>query len=125
MNNDNAGAVVYREDYAPWPWRLMNATLRFDIGSDFTRVISRLELEPNPLAARSGSIELDGSGLELVSLKLDGRLLEPQESERIGERLSIPAGNGPHVLETEVRIYPDENTALEGLYRSGDFLLTQ
>ncbi len=37
----------------------------------------------------------------------------------------IPDAPGQCVIETEVRIYPSRNTALEGLYESGEFLLTQ
>ena len=124
MMKNTTGSMVYRKDYKPWPWSMTKATLRFEIGDESTRVVSVLELEPNPHAAASETIELDGQGLELVSVVLDGNRLEDEVS--LGEdRLLIEAGQGPHLLETEVLIHPDRNTALEGLYRSGDFLLTQ
>ena len=125
MSTNTAAKVVLRKDYAPYPWILSNVSLRFEIAEDETRVLSTLEFIPNPAARPSGSIELDGQDMELVSLALNGRKLEKEEFKTTGKKLLVEAAAGPARLDIEVLIRPGENTALEGLYQSGDFLLTQ
>ena len=49
----------------------------------------------------------------------------PVTAISVGETLIIPDAPQNSVLKTEVRIHPASNSALEGLYRSGEFLLTQ
>jgi len=70
-------------------------------------------------------IVLNGSNLELVSMTLNDRTLSPADYVIEGETLTIPDVSQNCVLKTEVRIHPDSNSALEGLYLSGEFLLTQ
>ena len=52
-------------------------------------------------------------------------VLEPGGFELGPGGLSVKTDAGSCRLDLEVLIRPDENTALDGLYRSGDFLLTQ
>ncbi|MGD8345802.1 MAG: aminopeptidase N, partial [Lysobacterales bacterium] len=95
------------------------------IGEDATRVTSTLEFEPRQAASKAASIDLDGDNLQLVSLKRDGEVLDPGACQRSAGGLSIPVEQKACRLELEVIIHPEHNTALEGLYCSGDFLLTQ
>ncbi|MEE4218040.1 MAG: aminopeptidase N [Xanthomonadales bacterium] len=125
MSKDTAAKVVLRKDYAPYPWILNHTSLRFEIEADVTRVLSTLEFIRNPAAQPSGTIDLDGQDMELVSLALNGRRLENGEFEADSSKLSVKAAQGPARLDVEVLIRPQENTALEGLYQSGNFLLTQ
>ena len=125
MSKNTAAKAVLRTDYTPYPWILTSTALRFEIEADETRVSSTLEFIPNPAARPSGSIDLDGQDMELVSLALNGRKLEKGEFETTGKNLSVKAAAGPARLDIEVLIRPRENTALDGLYQSGDFLLTQ
>jgi aminopeptidase N len=63
--------------------------------------------------------------MELVSVALDGRVLGGEDYSCDSSKLVIHDAPARCKLEIEVRIKPHENTALEGLYPSGNFLLTQ
>ena len=90
-----------------------------------TEVRSRLHCTRNPAVA-AGALVLNGEALELVSLTLDGTALEADRYTHADDLLTI-AGPLPDacVLETVVRIAPDKNTQLSGLYRSRDGYFTQ
>ena len=125
MKQDSAAKAVQRKDYAPFPWRIDSAAFRFEIGADDTRVRSRLEISRNPATPAAKRIELDGREMELESVALDGEVLSPDGFSVDERRLAVDLSGDRARLEIVVRIRPQDNTALEGLYPSGDFLLTQ
>jgi aminopeptidase N len=127
MMKGATGKAVLRKDYVPFPWNVEKASFRFEIGLDSTRVQSELEFRRNPAggAVGSGDIELNGQDMELVSVALDGRRLGPAEFTLSADKLVVHAAPPSCQLRIEVLICPRENTALEGLYPSGGFLLTQ
>jgi aminopeptidase N len=125
MSKGTTAAAVYRKDYKPYPWTLEQAVLRFEIEGEHTRVLTSLEFTPNPAAETSDRIELNGECMELISVSLNGRRLTEDEYRLSDESLLIKGVKGACSLDLEVHIRPQENTALEGLYPSGDFLLTQ
>lgn len=117
--------VKYRKDYTPPDYLIDHIDLRVDIHPDHTRVDSTLTLRRNPERPAGQPLVLDGAGLELVELRIDGRRLPADEYRRDRHGLTIPDfGDGGRV-EIANRIYPATNTALEGLYQSGDILCTQ
>ncbi len=127
MKKGAAGKTVYRKDYSPYPWKVERVRLRFEIGRESTRVQSVLDFRRNPAspdAARAG-IELDGQNMELLAVSIDGRRLEPAAFTLTPDTLTVHAAPDACQLQIEVLIRPHENTALEGLYPSGGFLLTQ
>lgn len=117
--------TVLRENYRPFAWILDQLKLRFEIGDESTRVISELQLSRNPSARPSNEIELDGQQMELVSVLMDGNVLAPGDYSLNADKLVIQNAPDSCALTIEVLIKPPENTALEGLYSSGGFLLTQ
>ena len=121
---ENQPHIIYRKDYQQPDYWLCQVDLDFDIDPEKTRVFSRLQFEKNQ--QQSGhELVLDGKELETVSIKVDGRQLAVDEYCIDGERLCIKGMPDKFVLEIEVVINPSTNTALEGLYSSGDFLSTQ
>jgi len=115
--------AIHRKDYAPYPWAVDHVELHFDIHEDFTEVTARLEVR-----AKSGApepLELDGAGLELRDIAVDGNALGSDHYRLSGETLTIDAVPAECTITTRVRIRPAQNSALEGLYASGKFLLTQ
>lgn len=125
MSKDTTATAVFRKDYTAYPWKLNSVSLRFEIGEGETRVISTLEFEPNPLAAPSGTINLDGQDIQLLALSLNGVPLATDKFVQTENGLQVESPGGPARLEIKALIRPLENTALEGLYQSGNFLLTQ
>jgi aminopeptidase N len=109
-------------DYQPPDFVIDTADLSFDLGEEETRVSARLSVRRNT-ADKSAPLRLDGEALELVSLKLDG----VAKAHRLGGDGALIVADLPDAftLETEVRIEPQNNTALSGLYKSGGNFCTQ
>ena len=125
MKDGIAGKTIYRKDYTVYPWDIDQLDLHFDIGLETTVVRAEMEFQLIDGATAPQDIVLNGSDLELVSMTLNGRVLTAEDYVVEGETLTIPDAPQKSVLRTEVRIHPASNSALEGLYLSGEFLLTQ
>ena len=118
--------TIYLRDYRPPEFLIDRVELRFDLGEEETLVHSKLSMRRNPAAdAGDGCLHLHGEQLELVSIKLDGKDLGEDAYELDDEGLTLHQPPGHFVLETIARIRPQENTALEGLYKSGAMFCTQ
>ena len=116
----------FLKDYRPSGWLIDTAALRVELGEDGSVVHARLALRRNPdPKAEPGPLVLHGRELETLSLALDGRPLAATDYQADGETLTLPGVTGDCVLESSVRIHPESNTSLEGLYRSGGNFCTQ
>jgi aminopeptidase N len=118
--------TIRRGDYAPPAYLVDTVALDFTLDPAATLVRARLALRRNPQAAPDAPLRLDGEGLELLEARLDGAVLPPERC-RLGEdgSLSIAEPPAAGLLETLVRIAPERNTALSGLYTSGGNYYTQ
>jgi len=129
MNNrsDTSPTLVRLTEYRAPAWRVSQVELTFDLGIDTTEVTSRLHLQRDP--AQDAPLRLDGEGLELLSIALDGQPLDEHAWRYVDNVLEVDGARDGSVLETRVCLRPAANTALEGLYLSGPrergFLLTQ
>ena len=126
MTQNFAQTTRYLADYRPFPFRLRETRLEFDLSPDATVVRSALLMESR---AAGADLVLDGgAGLILRALAVDGRPLDPADYVRGGEVLTIRATalpHGPFTLTAEVQIDPSANTAFEGLYLSNGIYCTQ
>ena len=117
--------AVFLADYAPPPWLIDTIELDVDIRCDATRVIGRLRCVRNPAVAGDHPLVLDGEQLETLAVAIDGQTLAPDAYTLDADRLTISRLPDAFCLETRVRIRPDANTELSGLYRSTDGYFTQ
>ena len=118
--------VTRLADYRPPAFLVDTVALRFELGDESTLVHSRLEIRRNERHGVDGApLILNGQGLALVSLALDGRPLDATEYQCDAETLRMTHVPDQFVLESTVRIEPQKNTALEGLYRSRGMFCTQ
>jgi len=118
--------VIRLKDYHPSEFLIDQVDLRVDLDLDETLVEAELSLRRNPAAPRGdGDLRLDGEQLELIDVALDGRVLPPVEYQVQDDALIVRRVPDRFLLRTRVRIRPKANTALEGLYASGDMLCTQ
>ena len=118
--------TIYLKDYRPPEYLVDQVMLQFDLGEQETRVQARLQMRRNPAAETSSDfLYLHGEQLELLTLALDGVPLEPEAYRVDDEGLTLFRVPEAFVLESEVRILPHNNTALEGLYKSGSMFCTQ
>ncbi|OEU76512.1 MAG: aminopeptidase N [Desulfuromonadales bacterium C00003107] len=117
--------TIYLKDYAPPAYRVDSVELCFELGEENTRVVSRLALRRQPGVGKEQPLVLDGVDLQLDQLHLDGRLLQIDDYVCNDENLTIHQVPEDFLLETTVTLRPQDNTALEGLYRSGSMFCTQ
>ena len=122
---DATPRTTHLQDYAPPPYRVETVELRFELGEGTTRVGSTLRLRRDPSAAPGTPLVLDGQDLELLALALDGVPLEPGRYRTDPGSLTVEDVPESFTLTVETRIRPEENTALEGLYRVGGLYCTQ
>ena len=114
------------ENYRPPDWLVETVALDIALHPTRSRVRSKLKLKPNPQAASAAPLMLDGDELNLVSIKLDGKELNPDTFTATPDRLTIPQPpQREFVLEIETVVDPTNNTQLMGLYRSSGTYCTQ
>ena len=117
--------TIYRKDYRPPVFQVEHIELGIDLDPAATVVAARLHLvRQNP-----GALELDGEGLALLEIALDHRPLPPRAYRLAtrGDEQTLTIAELPErcVLDIAVRISPEANTSLMGLYLSGGNFVTQ
>ncbi len=120
--------AIYLKDYKVPPFLIIETNLHVDIHEDVTTVTSTLKVVKNPEAAADDQLHLvlDGSkDLDTQSIAIDGRMLTDNEFKVDQDELSLFDVPEAFELTTAVQIKPQDNTALEGLYKSGDMYCTQ
>ncbi|MFZ3178037.1 MAG: aminopeptidase N [Methylovirgula sp.] len=113
-------------DYRP-PDYLID-TVNLDLGLDphATRVVARLSIRPNPNGRSGADLTLDGDGLNVKRVVLDGDEIDLRANFITPDALTIAnPPQRPFTLEVETEINPSANTFLMGLYRSGSAYCTQ
>ena len=118
-------SLVRLADYSPAPFVLDRTDLTVQIFEDHSLVAASLQCRPNP-AGTPGPMQLCGEGLELLELRLDGAPLAP-DAYRLepGALVLLAPPQRPFQLESLVRIHPETNSSLEGLYVSGGMVTSQ
>ena len=120
--------AIYLKDYKVPPFLIEETHLHVDIHEDVTTVTTTLKVVRNPEAEAEDAVNLvlDGSkDLDTQSIAIDGRVLTSNEYQVDTAELSIFEAPDAFELTTSVQIKPQDNTALEGLYKSGDMFCTQ
>jgi len=116
---------VHRRDYAPPPFLVDQVKLDLDFRSGEVLVDSQLHLRRNPAAVPGQALQLDGHGLQTISLAIDGVPLDAEHYACTDSRLTIADVPDRLTLNTLTRLDPDRNSSLSGLYRSQDGYFTQ
>src|SRR5215216_1294381 len=116
-------AKTYLKDYKPSEFNIDRIHLEIDIEDAFTLVKSTLWIRKMDPAKKE--LTLDGIGLELIELQIDGRTLNPDEYFKAEDSLTIKQVPDSFKFESLCKIYPNKNTQLLGLYRSGNQYCTQ
>jgi aminopeptidase N len=128
MAAPGAGPTVkYRKDYKPTSYLLGQVNLNFNLNEETSRVRSKLEFVPNYEGSSPPEIFLNGrKDVKLVSVKVDGNALSESDYKLAPDSLTIlspPSGSFQVEIETELK--PQDNTSLEGLYKSSGNFCTQ
>jgi len=113
-------------DYRPPEWLVDTVELDIALHPTTTRVRAKLTLRPNGISGAPAPLMLDGEGLELCSIAIDGAALPNEQYVATSDRLSIAQPpQRPFRLEIETKVNPSNNTELQGLYRSASVYCTQ
>lgn len=117
--------TIFLKDYEAPAYAIKHTDLHFELFDEHTLVHSELRFERTEGAAADAVLELNGVDLELLKLAIDGRDLGSDDYELGDECLRICDVPATGVLTSTVRLCPQDNTSLEGLYRSRGLFCTQ
>ena len=124
--SQNQHRTIYLKDYLPPAFLVDQVELTFKISPGETRVHSRLHLRRNNHPSAVGApLHLDGRNLQLITVSLDGTMLGAERYRVDEESLTLDEIPDQCLLEVVTKIAPEENTSLEGLYRSRVMYCTQ
>ncbi|UQB41694.1 aminopeptidase N [Thiomicrospira microaerophila] len=120
--------VNYLSEYQPCDFEVLSVNLLFELSASSTLVTNRMLIKR--LASRSVSesenkLKLNGEGLVLKSVRLNGQLLSEAGFQVTQEHLFLSPEGDEFELEVVTEINPQANTALEGLYLSSGNFCTQ
>ncbi len=123
----DTGQVFRLEDYRPSDYLIPATHLTFQLSPESTIVVAELTVRRRPGAAQNAPLMLDGDGLELRSIRIDGEAPAEEDYRADPDQLVIPH---PPAAETfrltiETATSPTSNQALMGLYRTGGVYCTQ
>ena len=124
MRNDQP-VTFRRGDYQPPAYQVERVELEFDLDPEQTLVTATLRVRRDPRQSAREPLRLDGEDLELVSVALDGRSLDPSDYDQRNGGLTI--AHVPETFELRIvnRIRPVGNTELMGLFVSNGRFFTQ
>ena len=114
-------ALIRRADYQPPCFALDSTQLDIALFADHARVTATLSVR----RLADGPLLLNGEGLELVHLKIDGQPAGPQDVTHGPDGLLLTNLGPSAEIEVASLCDPWNNKALEGLYASGPMLCTQ
>lgn len=121
MRIDAAPTPTRLSDYAPYNFELSASHFDVQLDPSKTRVTSRLTMK----RLAPGPLELDGDGIDLVSVSVDGRSLKRTEYRLTQTALILNDLPDAFELTLETTCDPSANTTLMGLYVSGGRFCTQ
>ncbi|QSZ41343.1 aminopeptidase N [Sulfurimonas aquatica] len=115
--------AIYLKDYKKPAFSIESVNLEFDLYEEFAIVTNIMKM--NKVDGNEKTLELHSTDLELVELYIND--LKLKESRYIISKESLSVLNVPSEFTLKVvnKIYPQNNTELEGLYKSGSIFCTQ
>jgi aminopeptidase N len=117
---------IYLKDYQVPNFLIDKIYLDVSLYEEESFVISRLNIRRNPEAENQHApLVLNGQELNLLELRLDGQLLLSKDYKLDDKSLTVKGVKNSFELESKVSIKPQENTSLEGLYKSSNKFCTQ
>lgn len=123
----DTGQVFRLEEYRPSDYLIPRTGLDFRLSPDATRVTAELVIARREGIAAKTPLVLDGDGLTLIGIEIDGVPLDPSSYEATADGLTIltppEAQNFRLTIETEIS--PSANSALMGLFRTSGVYCTQ
>lgn len=118
--------MIYLKDYQAPEYLIDETHLTFELFEDHSLVHAQLVMRRNPArGAGLPPLVLDGQQLELLSVSLADQPLSADDYQLDDSHLTLHPTSASFTLDTSVKIHPESNTALEGLYKSSGMFCTQ
>lgn len=117
--------TIYLKDYTQPPYWITNVDLVFNLEEEQAQVSSTLSVSKNKNISGDQPLVLQGEELSLESISIDGKTLQASEYTVTGTDLTIHSVPDAFTLEIKTTTKPQENTSLEGLYKSSGNFCTQ
>lgn len=116
--------TVYLKDYQPPAYLIPQIHLDFDLYEEKTIVTATSQVSRALHTPPGTPLVLDGSGLKLMRLKINGK--DGMAQAKVGED-TLTLTNLPENFELEIQteIYPQDNKAFSGLYKTKKIFCTQ
>ncbi|MEZ7517760.1 aminopeptidase N [Psychrobacter sp. NPDC078370] len=111
----HAPSKINLKDYTKPSFDVETVHLDIKLFEDYAQVDSKLEM----VRQTAGDIVLFGESLELLTITMNGKALSTEDYQQVAGKLTIYNAPERATLDIQVRIYPQTNTALEGLYMAG------
>ncbi len=125
QKTQSVNKIKYRKDYQPTAYGIDQTELIFELENEATQVTAILHFVARE-NKNNEPLVLHGKQLELIHLQLDGRELTEDEFCYEHDRLTVfHVPQKPFVLTSKVKINPQANTSLNGLYLSNGKFCTQ
>lgn len=115
--------TIYLKDYKAPEFRVLECDLTFELFEEYALVTNIMKIQKSDKTAKN--ISLDAIELELLELWIND--LKLKDSRYVLEDEKLVVLNVPDEFSLKVvnKIYPQNNTELEGLYKSGSIFCTQ
>ncbi|WP_201551011.1 aminopeptidase N [Psychrobacter fjordensis] len=110
-----APSKINLKDYKKPSFDVETVDLNIKLFEEFAQVDSTLKM----IRQTAGDIVLFGEALELLAISMNGETLTAEHYQQDADKLTISNAPDEVVLDIQVRICPQTNTALEGLYMAG------
>ncbi|WP_444998058.1 aminopeptidase N [Aliikangiella sp. IMCC44359] len=120
--------VKFRKDYQPSQYLIKHTDLIFQLFDSHVLVTAEIDIESNPNRKNPQELTplvLDGDELELLEIYVNGSNLDSTQYEIVDNGLIVKQTAEKFTLKTLTKIYPQQNTSLEGLYQSNGKFCTQ
>ena len=127
MKDAQPGAIYLKDYQAPDYW-IDKTELSFDLGENETRVTARLQFRLNQDRhdRQLPPLVLHGNAdMTLAEVKVDGVALSADQYTLTSETLTLPVSSDRFETEIVSVLAPQDNTSMEGLYKSGGMYCTQ
>lgn len=123
---DAQAKTIYLKDYQVPDFLIDTTDLHFTLTESHAEVRSTLAIRRNPDSDnQTAELVLQGQELVLQSLAINGAALSTNQYQRTASSLTIYSVPDIFELACITKIKPQQNTSLEGLYKSNTMFCTQ
>ena len=115
--------TIFLKDYRAPDFTIEHCYLEFDIFEEYALVHNKMQVVQ--LCDDIKELSLNGTDLELISLLVNGKSIAKDMYLTDEKGLTVYNVSGHFELDLVTKIYPQNNTELEGLYKSNGMFCTQ